>query len=131
MEKKTNKTSKKEKVKKTKSNASAKDAERVRQIISIDWKVIDARLNNLRKTCGGDTPLFYQAIIVPLKIRFAKWDSLNIWRAFCPSHKERPNNSRKDNRSKRSTVVSNSKRYKARLGEDRPVVLPKGFGEFR
>mgnify|MGYP001565595560 CR=1 FL=1 len=120
---------KKMQIKKTKLNAPTKDAERMRQIVSGSWKAFDAALNNFRKTHRSDTSLLYKAIRLPVEIRNAKRGSTYIWGTFFTPYKKRPDNSRKNNRSKGSALVSNIKHNKARSDKNRPIVLPKGFGK--
>ena len=119
----------KERTKKTKFNATAKDAERMRQEISRSWKTIDAQINYFWKAYGSDTPLFYQTILLPLKIRYVKWCATNERRTLRNSHKIRPRNHRQNNPSKGRKVVSRTVGKTQRVNKNRPHILPKYFGK--
>jgi hypothetical protein len=110
---------------KTKSKTLTKTPERMRQVISDSWQEIDAILHNLGVASGGNPSFLYEAIILPLTLRFAKWYSVDKRRAFFSSHKVRPNHSRKNNSSKRSGLVSKPRNDKARKSENKSGVLRK------
>jgi hypothetical protein len=144
MEKKENKASKKNKVKKTKSYASAKDAKIMRQIISINWKTIDARLNNIWKARSGDTSFLYEAILLPLTLRYAKWYSVDIRGTLRNSHKVGCWNNRSNTKSKRRKMVGRINGKTTSSSQSRPLILPesvsgtrtnvklpKNFGKFK